>query len=166
MRGRHTLWVALALIVVGTIGLVVLSAIYSSVAPRDPYSSNGQRIYYTGGTANGLIPRTVAGAGLMGYGMMRDLACVDCHGGDGRGGGISMMFGTIQIPDIRYSALTTSRSEDGTIVPAWTDRDIARAIVDGIEPNGQILESPMARWGMTDTEVSDVIAYLKELDRR
>ena len=104
---------------------------------------------------------------MMGRGMMGNVACVDCHGEDGRGGLVGMMMlGSVEIPDIRYSMLTTPRSEEGTTVPAWTDADIARAIRDGIEPDGQRLKAPMPRWDMTDAEITDVIAYLKELDAR
>ncbi len=74
-----------------------------------------------------------------------------------------MMFGTVDIPDIRYSALSTPRTEDGTTVPGWSDADIARAIRDGVEPNGQPLKVPMPRWTMSDAELQDTIAYLKEL---
>jgi mono/diheme cytochrome c family protein len=77
-----------------------------------------------------------------------------------------MMYGTVDIPDIRYSTLTTARSQNGTTTAAWTDADIARAIRDGIEPSGQPLKAPMPRWSMTDADISDVIAYLKELSPR
>jgi len=66
--------------------------------------------------------------------MMGNAACVDCHGEDGRGGRVGMMFGSVDIPDIRYSTLSTARSGEGTTIPAWTDSDIARAIRDGVEP--------------------------------
>jgi cytochrome c oxidase subunit 2 len=158
---------ALLLIAVGAIGLFATPPLLGRLSVLDGYTSNGQRIYYTGQDADGrVIPRTIAGGGMMGLGMMGDVACVDCHGEDGRGGRIGMMFGTVDIADIRYSTLTTARSEDGTTVPAWTDNDIARAIRDGVEPNGQRLKAPMPRWNMTDGEVTDVIDYLKELDTR
>ena len=76
------------------------------------------------------------------------------------------MFGDSDIPDIRYSALTSVRSEEGTSVPAWTDDDIRRSIRDGVEPSGQRLKAPMPRWRMTDQQLNDVIGYLKELDGR
>ena len=77
-----------------------------------------------------------------------------------------MMFGAVEIPDIRYSVLTAPHSADGTTTPAWSDADIKRAIRDGVEPDGQRLKAPMPRWNMTDTELTDVISYLKELDTR
>jgi cytochrome c oxidase subunit 2 len=166
MKTKGMLFLAVALVVVGAVGLIATVASVPSGVPG-AFSSDGQRIYYTGRDATGPIPRTVPGAGFAGFGMMDAAACVNCHGEDGRGGRIGMMmFGTIDVPDIRYSTLTTARSEGGKAIPAWTDADIARAIRDGVEPDGQRLKAPMPRWGMTDADVSDVIAYLKELSRR
>lgn len=167
MAHKSTLMWALALIVMGLIGMGALLVFFGGSASLGEYSSNGQRIYYTGANVDGRpIPRTTGGAAMMGRGAMGAAACVDCHGEDGRGGGVGMMFRVVEIPDIRYSALTSAQSEDGTTVPAWTDSDIARAIREGVEPDGQRIKAPMPRWDMTDAELDDVIAYLKELDRR
>jgi hypothetical protein len=169
MRNPMTLIMGVVLTVLGVVGFAAVCGL----APASPtgdrgFSSAGQRIYYTGADSQGvLISRTIAGSGITGFGMMADTAaCVDCHGDDGRGGRVGMMFGAVEIPDIKYSVLTSPRSQDGTTMPAWTDADIARAIRDGLEPNGQSLKAPMPRWDMTDTQLNDVIAYLKELDKR
>ncbi len=166
MKHRGTFILALALLAVGAIGLIATPLLGPWLRSLDDFSSNGQRIYYTGADASGPIPRTVAGTGMMGFGMMSQVACVDCHGEDGRGGNVGMMFGAVDIPDVRYSVLTATRSEEGTTTPAWTDGDIARAIRDGIEPSGRRLKAPMPRWRMTDGDIGDVTAYLKELDAR
>jgi cytochrome c oxidase subunit 2 len=158
-------WAVVALLV-GVIGMVVVSGFFGGPAVGGSFSSTGQQIFYTGATSAGPIPRTVAGGGMTGLGMMGNVACVDCHGEDGRGGRVGMMFGSVDIPDIRYSTLSTTRSEEGTTIPAWTDSDIARAIRDGIEPNGQPLKAPMPRWAMTDAEIAEAISYLKELSAR
>lgn len=162
MKDSRLIAVALALVVLGAIGFVLVLVFGGGVPSVATSSSAGQRIYYTGADASGPIPRTSTGGGMMGT-----LACVNCHGQDGRGGRVGMMmFGRIDVPDIRYSTLTTTRSEDGTTVPAWTDADIARAIRDGVEPDGRSLKAPMPRWSMTDVDIADVITYLKELSAR
>jgi len=161
MKRKTLMAYGITALLVGLVGLAVVVA-----APWGSSSSPGQRIYYTGADAAGPIPRALAGGGFTGPGMMGNVACVGCHGEDGRGGRIGMMYGTVDVPDIRYATLTTARSEEGTTVAAWTDADIARAIRDGIEPNGQRLKAPMPRWSMTDTDISDVIGYLKELSPR
>jgi cytochrome c oxidase subunit 2 len=178
MRGRTTFVWGLVLVAVGLIGLALALAVgsgatlagdgrSSAVGGSGGFGSSGQRIYYTGLDASGRsIPRTITGRGMMGLGMMGAVTCVDCHSEDGRGGLVGMMYGSIEIPDIRYSALTAARSEDGTTEPGWSDSEIKRAIRDGIEPDGQRLRAPMPRWAMTDGELTDMIAYLKELDAR
>lgn len=158
-------WAVLALLV-GVVGVVAVSGLFGGPAVSGAFSSRGQQIFYTGATDSGPIPRTIAGGGMTGLGMMGNVACVDCHGEDGRGGRVGMMFGSVDIPDIRYSTLSKPRSEEGTTIPAWTEGDIARAIRDGVEPNGQSLRAPMPRWAMTDAEIADVISYLKELSAR
>lgn len=159
------IWAVIALLV-GVVGMAAVSGLFGGPSVAGTFSSTGQQIFYTGATTAGPIPRTVAGGGMTGFGMMGNVACVDCHGEDGRGGRVGMMFGSVDIPDIRYSTLSTTRSENGTTVPAWTDSDIAHAVRDGVEPNGQPLKAPMPRWAMTDAELADVISYLKELSAR
>jgi mono/diheme cytochrome c family protein len=167
MWNKNTGLLGLLLIAVGAIGLFAMATVFAAQPGPNRFTSTGQRVYYTGADVAGRpIPRTIAGGGVMGFGMMGAAACVDCHGEDGRGGRVGMMFGVLDIPDIRYSDLTSVRSEDGTTVAAWTDAQIARAIRDGVEPNGEPLKAPMPRWDMTDVQLADMIAYLKELDRR
>ncbi len=85
--------------------------------------------------------------------MMGGGGCASCHGADGRGGTIGMM-GSIQTPDITYAALERE---------GYTDTKIYRAVRYGIDENSAPLDSTMPRWRMTDSEVRDVVAYLKEL---
>jgi cytochrome c oxidase subunit 2 len=164
VKNRSLLIAAAILLGIGAIGMIVVTL---SAGPGGgaTFASMGQQIYYTGADATGPIPRTIAG-GAMGFGMMGNGACVGCHGEDGRGGRLGMMFGALDIPDIRYSTLTTIRTEEGTTTPAWTESDIARAVRDGVEPNGQALKAPMPRWTMSDADLADVIGYLKELSKR
>jgi cytochrome c oxidase subunit 2 len=66
----------------------------------------------------------------------------------------------------RTAVAVATHTEHGPTSPGWSDRDIARAIREGVEPDGERLKAPMPRWDMTDAEIADVIAYLKELDNR
>ncbi len=92
--------------------------------------------------------------------MMTGRGCAACHGADGRGGVLRGPRRTlIEAPDIRYEALT--RPAHG-----WTDADIARAIREGVDPEGERLDPAMPRWSMTDGEVGEVIGYLEELSAR
>jgi mono/diheme cytochrome c family protein len=130
----------------------------SRTAPSAEYASLGARIYVDGvGENDRPIPRTSIGPGMMGGG------CVRCHGSDGAGG-YARMMGGFEAPDIRYSTLTSPHEEHDE--EGWSDRDIRRAIVDGVEPDGEELDPVMPRWRLSDAELRALIDYLKELDRR
>lgn len=122
----------------------------------DPDASLGARVYLDGLGEDGRpVPRTAIGPGMMGGG------CVRCHGVEGTGGYLRMMGG-FEVPDIRYSTLTSpheDHAEDG-----WTDRDIVRAVTEGIEPDGDELDPIMPRWELSDAEFRALLDYLKELD--
>lgn len=123
------------------------------------FASNGERIFYTGVGHAGAIPR----AG----GQMMAAACVNCHGADGRGGRIAMMMGfVIDVPDIRYTTLTSPSEATSGTVPGWTETQIADAIRNGVEPGGKRLDPFMPRWDMDATDMKDTIDYLKELSKR
>lgn len=47
--------------------------------------------------------------------------------------------------------------------PPYTDELIKRAITEGLDPGGKPLDKTMPRWKMSDRDLDDVIAYLKQL---
>ena len=166
MGSKSLLVAGLVLLMVGIGGLIVLPCISGRSAGSGDYPTLGERIYYTGYGESGQIPRSMPGGRGRGAGMMMGAACVDCHREDGRGGRLTMMMRqSIEVPDIRYSTLTSSHDENGETEPGWTDSEIAEAIRTGVEPNGEQLRAPMPRWDMTDTEVDAVITYLEELSK-
>jgi hypothetical protein len=135
------------------------------------YSSNGERIYYTGIGHAGAItvdwnPAAGFGGMMGGRGRMGGMGCVRCHGRDGRGGSIRMMGAAVDVPDIRYDALTHPRREGTETVSAWTEPQIEDAVRKGVEPTGETLDRFMPRWEMDATDMKDTIAYLKELSSR
>jgi mono/diheme cytochrome c family protein len=175
--------VGVALLATGAVGMLVVAAQVDSSsatsrgravaptnAPVDGFASNGERIYYSGVGHVGPIPRVQAGGpgfgGMMGRaGMMGGVGCVGCHGADGRGLVIGMMGPAIEVPDIRYVALVSPHQETSGTTPGWTDTQIADSIRRGVEPSGKRLDPPMPRWDMDDTDMRDLIGYLKELSR-
>ena len=150
MRHRGLLITAVVLIAVGIAGLALGSFFAMDEGDFGGYSSAGQRIYYTGIGDNGApIVRTMPTVGTMGYGALLSASCVDCHAEDGRGGRVAGIMGYFEAPDIRYSYLTSPHTDEGTATPAWTPADVENAIQNGVDPDGQLLQSPMARWQMT-----------------
>jgi cytochrome c oxidase subunit 2 len=162
MRDKALLITALVLLGVGIVGALVLEALtplgtvgqQSSLGGAGTSAARGQRIFQSGLDENGReIPRSAIpvsqGALMMGGG-----GCASCHAANGQGSAVSMMTGYIEAPDITYTTLTNA---------GYTDRTIYRAIRYGIDEENKNLNPAMPRWQMTDSEVRDVVAYLKEL---
>lgn len=135
------------------------------------YQSNGEQIYFTAtsqrgtpitfemGGGGGMMGRAQRAPGMMG-GMM---ACVTCHGPEGRGGQVRMMMMTTFVaPDIRYTTLTAAEmKQGGEEHPAYTDETIKRAITQGVDPAGKPLVWPMPRWSISEADLNDLLAFLK-----
>lgn len=128
MRHRALFIAGVVVLVIGIAGLIAVPLLGLDEFDTGQYSSAGQRIYYTGIGDNGAaIVRTMTRVGMMGFGPMMSASCVDCHAEDGKGGRVAgMMGGYFVAPDIRYSFLTTSHTDEGTTTPAWTEAEIAR----------------------------------------
>ncbi len=155
-----TLKIAIILIAAGVIGLLAVN-LYSQ--PYYPYTisssdfqTNGERIYFTSTSNSGEPIISWIGSMTMRGGM---ISCATCHGADGRGGQGRMMMWTFNAPDIRYSTLTGVRGNE----TPYTDELIKRAITQGVDADGKRLEPPMPVWQMSDSDLNDLLAYLKTL---
>ena len=90
------------------------------------------------------------------------VTCASCHGSDGRGrreGGavaVDIRHDTITKPYIRTTASGRTRSP-------YSDSLLKRAIVDGLDSDGHVLDFTMPRWHMSDQDLEDLIAYLHRL---
>ncbi|MBI3782864.1 MAG: c-type cytochrome [Deltaproteobacteria bacterium] len=123
----------------------------------DPVAA-GRRIFTSGIGTDG---RPIARTG--GYSMMMMVSgCAGCHGFDGHGLH-TMMF---TAPNVTYSNLTDPsgmREPDGSRGPTYTDDEIRRAVVQGIDPENQTLATTMPRWQMSDQDWNDLLLFLKTL---
>jgi cytochrome c oxidase subunit II len=129
------------------------------------YSSNGERIYFTGTSAHDRI--TFSGGdfgGMMGNGGMMgsQLACANCHGPDGRGSQFIVHMTEITAPDIRWSILT--KAEPNMDHPPYDEQTFKQAVTQGLDPAGHPLEAAMPHWQMSDQDLNDMIAFLKTLN--
>ena len=157
MRGRGLLVTALALIVIGVVGLILLGtgALPINRVANTP-TARGEWIFRTGTdpTTGQPIP--------YGGGMMMGMSCANCHGVDAHGLRTPMFIS----PNITYRNLTDPRGmrePDGRRDGTYTNATLKRAITQGLDPEGKPLDWPMPRWQMTNQELDDLLAYLKTL---
>jgi cytochrome c oxidase subunit II len=129
----------------------------------EEFSSNGERIYFTATNESGDRVRSSAGPRS---GMMRDqFACADCHGDDGQGGQARMMMESFEAPAITWDSLTGEHGDHGVDGhPPYDEESLKRAIRDGVDPEGNRLDSLMPRWEISDSDVDDLIEFLKSLE--
>ncbi len=129
------------------------------------YSSNGERIYFTAESSSG-EPITSAG----GIRMMHPIACVNCHGPEGRGGRVSMMMAYFDAPNITWDNLTQeehheekANGEEHEEHPPYTEETLKRAITRGIDPASEPLDELMPRWRMWELDLDDLVEFIKTL---
>ncbi len=130
------------------------------------FSSNGERIYFTATNERGEVITYTGGpaAGMMGR---MPLACVSCHGPDGRGGEFVMHMQIIDAPDIRYETLASEEEHEeegeGHSEEGYDLETFRMAVVEGQHPNGDPLDRNMPRWNLSDEDLADLFEYLKTL---
>jgi len=91
------------------------------------------------------------------------VGCAACHGKDGRGKTVKTAMGSFSTPDIRWSTLSSKKDPEGQPQTPFDQTRFARAVRDGLDPEGVLLDPTMPRWRLTDTQVSALVAYLKGL---
>jgi len=102
------------------------------------FRSGGEQIYSTATSQRGTYISSDIGMGMMGDGIV---TCVNCHGPDGRGGKAQIMMRTINVPDTHNKTLTSAEMPHaGDTHPPYTDETIKRAIIQGTDPAGKLLE--------------------------
>ena len=130
------------------------------------FNSNGQQIYFTATDQTGGPISYTGGPGFGGMMMGAYLACASCHGADGRGGVHYIMMQSVDAPPIYYDALVKMLQEEsgGTPQPAgYSLDDLRRSVVDGQHPDGESLEAVMPRWQMSDSDLADLLGFLRTL---
>lgn len=140
------------------------SAACASEAPsgQDP----GMRIYRSGLLPSGAVLRGVLRNGTELSGP--DAACAKCHRRSGLGGGEGQR--TIRpIAGRLLFASPTERAgkpwEKAQSRSSYTVETLARALREGVDPSGRILDELMPRFSMSDDNVEQLVAYLKNLSQ-
>ncbi len=98
--------------------------------------------------------------------------CANCHGSDGKGGRVITMMSSFRSPDITWDKLTEGEHEDehnGDEAeheehPPYTEETLKTAITEGINPAGESLDEEMPRWRMAESDLNDLIEFIKTLE--
>jgi cytochrome c oxidase subunit 2 len=136
--------------------------------------SNGEKIYNTSIDEDG-NEITYTGGPYSGMMMMGGhLACVSCHGSDGKGGEHQMMMMEMNAPDIRWKVLTGEMKGKGQTEEDYEHQKeehkgydfemFKKGVIDGKHPDGDDMKPGMPRWNMSDKDLRDLMNYLKSLD--
>ena len=91
-------------------------------------------------------------------------ACGTCHGTDGLG----RPEGGALPTDVTWSQLAKGYGHshpNGRKHQAYDARSLARALREGIDPAGNVLDPVMPRYAMSDADMASLIAYLKAVER-
>jgi mono/diheme cytochrome c family protein len=178
--GSQTMKTRLSLLTLVIIGCTIVLLACDRQAPSGQqggtawavgsFGSNGERIYFTATDTSG---QSIGYSGGPSMGMMMGggrLACVSCHGPGGHGGTHIMQMRSMTAPDVRWSALSGmhegghesgeshEQSHQGYDLEAFR-----RAVVKGEHPDGDKLKQDMPRWDMNETDLQDLMSYLKTL---
>lgn len=153
--GRRAIAIAAAL----ALGPIAAASLTRGGAPRadacsplDPSMKRGRGIFQRGearAPIEGRLDRD--GASMKG----RDAACASCHGPRGEGRG----EGAIVAPPLTPTRLFAPRER------AYDHASLARALREGVTPEGRALRLPMPRYALDDEAVTDLAAYLGCLGR-
>jgi len=140
-----------------------------ALSAASPGPSAGERLYQRGQLPSGEPVQALRQGGATVRGA--DAACVNCH----RRSGLGSSEGKITIPPVAGPYLFTPRGKslERLGVPfvdtarinheAYTDESLARAIRDGVDAKGRLLNSLMPRYAIDEATMSSLIEYLKDL---
>ncbi len=134
--------------------------------PRE-FASNGERIYLTGVSASGKPISARGGDATMGmHRQMHGSGCATCHGDDREGRRLMPRF-WIKAPALTADALfgdadhqqeSSTHGDHGN----YDAVSLRRAITEGVDPAGELLDQAMPRWSMNESDLNDLIAYLQK----
>lgn len=121
------------------------------------FASAGQQLYFTGRSPAGtyMTPR----GGNHHRTMMGSGGCADCHGTDRRGGRLWPNFWQVA-PSLTADALTGDHQGDGHSHETYTAETLARAIAQGIRPDGSTIGAGMPRWTISAPDMDALVSFL------
>jgi ABC-type branched-subunit amino acid transport system substrate-binding protein len=152
----------LAVLIVWLLKVSLAAASAPSASRLTQQERRGKRIYLSGRSASGQEIKVLLGEESMEL-PATTMPCANCHGADGRG----RPEGGLDPGDITWESLTKPYGHthtSGRTHPAYTDRSLERAIMDGYDPAQNRLLAAMPRYRLSRNDLADLISYLKRLD--
>jgi len=122
------------------------------------YDSEGERLYFTGVSSSGDRMISIGGHHHM---QMHGGSCVTCHGADKRGNTRMWPRFWVVAPPLTFDALFTEH-DDGHKHTAYDPASLKKAIVEGLNPDGEPLHHTMPRWRMAEKDLEELVSYLLE----
>jgi cytochrome c len=148
----------------------------AAAAAGNSLAEAGRRLYREGILASGEPLRGVRPGGQVVTG--RDAACVLCH----QRSGLGMPEGAVAMPPISGPALFENRTPEGAVARRapgmqlrdysyrtrrpYDDASLARAIRQGVNPEGESFQYLMPRYDLPDPDMQALVAYLHTLSAR
>ncbi|WP_375177538.1 c-type cytochrome [Marinobacter mobilis] len=120
------------------------------------FSSEGERLYFTGISSSGEQIRSVGGHPHM---QMHGGSCATCHGADKEGGAIMWPRFWVTAPALTEGALEKEH-DDGHNHASYDESSLKNAIVNGTGPDGAPLHDTMPRWRMSEESLNALVRYL------
>jgi len=120
------------------------------------FSSEGERLYFTGISSSGEQIRPVGGHHHM---QMHGGSCATCHGADKEGGKIMWPRFWEVAPALTHGALEKEHN-DGHDHASYDEASLKNAIVNGVGPDGEPLDDTMPRWRMSEESLNALVHYL------
>ena len=150
-------------------GVILLLAQAGGAAPPPAAADVGQSIYREGRLASGKPVRATVQKGVVMNGA--DAACAKCHRRSGLGGSegqyaIRPIAGRLlfsQVQPERAWRRGAPASGTAAVRPAYTQATLARALREGVDPAGRVLDALMPRYTLSDEDIAQLQAYLEGL---
>lgn len=149
-------------------GFVLLLLAQGGAAAEPPDSQAGRAIYLNGQLPSGEPVRATVQKDVALNGA--EAACVNCHRRSGLGGSEGqnpvrpiagrLLFSASQTEFVRRRAVAGGAPDAR---PAYTRASLARALREGIDPAGRVLDALMPRYALGDAEIDQLKRYLDGL---
>ncbi|ATB41702.1 hypothetical protein CYFUS_007172 [Cystobacter fuscus] len=123
----------------------------------------GRKIYLEGQSPTGREISAEIGMGARLPGSA--VPCANCHGEEGLG----QSEGGLRPPEITWSQLTKPYGHlhpNGRKHASFSDKSVARAVTEGVDPDGNRLDPAMPRYSMSAEDMASLLAYLQHLEEQ